>query len=150
MGNYCRNILFTRRRINGRFGSELIIKVGHIILPLELRQEGGRHPPVQHLVPLDSGEEPVLLHGDAVPLTRAQSLLHRSVEKPLDDVLGIGCEVVLELQLPPEHPLRDGLPVVASEGRRAGQHVVNENSEAPPVHLLAMPTVENKQHEIST
>ena len=113
-------------------------------------QEGGRHPPLQHLVPADPREEPVLLDGQSVPLPGAQPLLHGPVEQPLDDVLGVGCQVILELKFASEDPVCDGLSVVAGKWRRSRQHVVDENSKTPPVHLLTMPTVENKQHETST
>ena len=39
-----------------------------------------------------------------------------------------------------ENSVGDDLPVVAGEGRGAGQHVVAEDPETPPVHLLTMPT----------
>ena len=141
---------FTWRRVYGRFGSEFIVKVGHIILSLELGKEGGLHPPLQHLIPLDPGEEPVLLYGLGVLLPGTEPLLHGPVEQPLDDVLGVGGQVVLELELASEDPLRDGFSVVAGKWRRSSQHVVDQDAKTPPVHLLSMPTVENKQNQIST
>ena len=144
------SLLFTWRRVYGRFGSKFIVEVGDVVLALELGHEGGRHPPLEHLVPLDPGEEPVLPDGQGVPLPRPQPLLHGPVEQPLDDVLGIWGQVVLELELAPKDPLRDGLPVVSGEWGRASEHVVNQDPETPPVNLLTMPTVENKQYESST
>ena len=41
----------------------------------------------------------------------AQAGLHLAGEQPLDDVLGIGGEILLELELAPHHPLSDDLPV---------------------------------------
>ena len=78
--------------------------------------------------------------GEGIPVPGPEPLVHRPVEQLLQDVLRVGGEVVLELELPLEHPLRDGLPVGAGEGRGSGQHVVNQDAETPPVHLLSMST----------
>ena len=78
--------------------------------------------------------------GESVSVPGPEPLVHRPVEQLLQDVLRVRGEVVLELELPLEHSLRDGLPVGAGEGRGSGQHVMNQDAETPPVHLLAMST----------
>ena len=133
--------MFTWRRVNGRFGREFIVKVGHIIFTRELGQEWRRHPPLQHLIPTDPGEESVLLNGQGVPLTRAKPLFHGPVEQPLDNVFCVRCQVILELKFASEDPLCDGLSVVAGKWRRSRQHVVDKDTKTPPVNLLTMPTV---------
>ena len=84
--------------------------------------------------------------GEGIPVPGPEPLVHRPVEQLLQDVLRVGGEVVLELELPLEHPLRDRLPVGAGEGRGSGQHVVNQDAETPPVRLLPMPTMEYKRY----
>ena len=133
-------------RVNGGPGSELFVKVGHIILTFEKRHERRRHLPLQNFIPLDTREESVFSDGESVSVPGPEPLVHRPVEQLLQDVLRVRGEVVLELELPLEHSLRDGLPVGAGEGRGSGQHVMNQDAETPPVHLLAMPTMEYKRY----
>ena len=73
-------------------------------------------------------------------LPKSKTFLHLTAEQLLQDVFCIRSEVVLQLQLPFHHSLSDDLPVVASKGRGSCEHVVDEDSETPPVHLLAMST----------
>ena len=77
-------------------------------------------------------------HG--ILFSKSETFLHLATEQLLQDIFCIRSEVVLQLELPFQHPVRDDLPVVPSEGRGPGQHVVDEDAKTPPVHLLAMST----------
>jgi len=129
----------SRGRIYGRFGSELVIKVGDVIFTFQLRHEWWSLFSLKNLIPLDSSKESMLLDGKSISISVSKSLLHISVEKLLENILGIWSQIVLELEFTLENPLGDGLPVVPGEGRGSRQHVVDQDTETPPVHLLPMP-----------
>ena len=82
----------------------------------------------------------MLLQCNRILFPKSETFFHLTTEQLLQDVFCVGSEVVLELQLPLQYPLGDDLPVVASEGRGSGEHVVDEDAKAPPVHFLAMST----------
>ena len=82
----------------------------------------------------------MFLQSHRILLPKSEPFIHLATEQLLQDVFCIRSEVVLELQLALQDPLGDDLPVVSSEGRGPGQHVVDEDPKAPPVHFLAMST----------
>ena len=129
----------SRGRIYGRFGSELVIEVGDVIFTFQLRHEWWSLFSLKNLIPLDSSKESMLLDGKSISISVSKSLLHISVEKLLENILGVWGQIVLELEFALEDPVSDGLPVVAGEGRSSSQHIMNQDTETPPVHLLTMP-----------
>ena len=118
--------------------------MGKVILALEQGEEGRLGLSQHHVVPVHSFEEPVRLHSLGILIPVPESGFDRAVKQLPQQVLCIGGEVLLQLQLGLEHPLGDHLPVVAGEGRIPCEHVVGEDPKAPPVDFLAMPAATEK------
>ena len=97
-----------------------------------------------HIVPIHPFKEPVPLHSLCIILSVAEPGFHRALKQLPQQVLGIGSEVLLQLQLGFEHSLSNHFPIVAGEGGISGEHVVGEDSKAPPVNFLAMPAATKK------
>ena len=126
-------------RVYGRLGSELVIKIGDVVRAAEMWEEWRLGRPAEDVLPHHSTEEPVLLQGIGITFPEPETLLHLPIEQFLQYVLRVRGQIVLQLELPLEDPLGDDLPVVAGEGGSPGQHVVDQDAEAPPVDLLAVP-----------
>ena len=104
--------LLTWGWVNWRLRSKLIVKVWDVISTLKERKKRRRKFFVKNILPFDSCEKTMLLHGHSVLFTMTQAFFHVSVEQLLEDVLGVGSQVILELQLSPDYPICDSFPVV--------------------------------------
>ena len=63
---------------------------------------------------------------------------HLSLQELAYEVPGVGRQVRRQVELPLEDLLDGLLAVLGREGRRAGQHVVHERAQRPPVDGLAV------------
>ena len=60
-------------------------------------------------------------------------------EELLNEILGHRVDMPRPVDLPAQDLLVDAEGVVVKEGRVAGQHLVQEDAEGPPVHCLVVP-----------
>ena len=81
---------------------------------------------------------PVFLDVLSAGLAGAEPLIPVMDQEPPDDVPGGGLQVYRPLNLPRQDLLVYTEGIVVKEGRIAGQHLVYEDAQSPPVHRLVV------------
>ena len=121
-----------------RHVGELVIELGQVQAPLDLRIPRRRHLALHELVPAQLAEKFLRLDVVGVVGARAEASLGVLGQQAPQEQLGAGGEVVGVVQRAPADLLEELLPVAAVEGGQAREHLVEEGAQGPPVHGAAV------------